>query len=265
VQRPRRRAAAALPRLPHAERFAPAGFAALVAGWTAATLPFFPAGFPAGLALAAALLALWRGRAGLAFALAVPILPLGNVSLGLALLYSGIAAAWLALFWGDARSGLAFVFGPLLGFLGCIGLLPLAVATVRSPLRRASLAAAGIVTAALAAGFRHAGLPFTGERPPLGLGLAGAGSPAAVAGTLLRELGRHQVLFLECGVVAVAAAALPYARPLGLRGIVVFGAALLAATAALAPGLHALALAGTATVTTVTLAALERRGGKAAH
>jgi len=43
------------------------------------------------------------------------------------------------------------------------------------------------------------------------------------------------------------------------------GAALLAATAALAPGLHALALAGTATVTTVTLVALDRRGKTAAH
>src|SRR5207253_11095209 len=131
VRRPRQRAAVTLPRrLPHAERIAPAGFAAVVAGWSAATLPFFPAGFPAGLALLAALLAFWRGRAGLAFALAVPILPLGNVSLGLALLYSGLAAGWLALFWRDARSGLAPVFGPLLGVPGRPGPLPPAGAPV---------------------------------------------------------------------------------------------------------------------------------------
>ena len=53
--------------------------AALVVGWSAATLPFYPGGWWIGLALLAAGLAAFRPRIGLAFALAVPILPLGNV------------------------------------------------------------------------------------------------------------------------------------------------------------------------------------------
>ncbi|MER3409824.1 MAG: hypothetical protein C4306_06940, partial [Thermoleophilia bacterium] len=62
-----------------------AASASLVAGWTAATYPFFPAGWPGALAATAAVLALLNERAGLALALAVPVLPLGNYSLGLAL------------------------------------------------------------------------------------------------------------------------------------------------------------------------------------
>ena len=63
--------------------FAAAGAAALLAGWATATLPFFPAYWPGGIALVAALLTLAAPRLGLAFALAVPVLPLGNISLGL--------------------------------------------------------------------------------------------------------------------------------------------------------------------------------------
>ena len=50
----------------------------LFAGIVAASLPFFPARWPVGIAGAAALLTLVSERAGLAFCLAVPILPLGN-------------------------------------------------------------------------------------------------------------------------------------------------------------------------------------------
>ena len=54
-----------------------------------------------------------RERLGLAFALAVPVLPLGNVSLGLALVYAALALVAGAL-WGDAARGLLIAVGPLL-------------------------------------------------------------------------------------------------------------------------------------------------------
>ena len=80
------------PRRVLAQSAAPA-LAALVAGWTAAALPFYPARWPLLLAAVAAALMAARARLGLAFTLAVPVFPLGNVSLGLALAYAGLAVA----------------------------------------------------------------------------------------------------------------------------------------------------------------------------
>ena len=71
-------------------RLAPAAAAGLFAGWTAAALPFYPALFAPLLALLASGLALLRPRLGLAFALAVPVFPLGNISSGLAMLYGAV-------------------------------------------------------------------------------------------------------------------------------------------------------------------------------
>jgi hypothetical protein len=105
------------------EKLVPAGLAAAVAGWTGATLPFYPVHWPLGLAAAAAALSLIRVRAGLVFALAVPFFPLANVSLGLALAYAVAALAWIALSWRDPRSGLLFAVGPALAPLAALGLL----------------------------------------------------------------------------------------------------------------------------------------------
>ena len=102
------------------------------AGWTAAALPFFPHGWAIGLAVAAAAATFYRERLGLVVALAVPILPLGNVSLGLAVVYAAFAAAWLALAWREPRGGLLFALGPLLAPLGAIGLVPLATVGLRA-------------------------------------------------------------------------------------------------------------------------------------
>src|SRR5438067_2466072 len=97
-ERARRRAA---PRYrlarPRVESCLAPALAGLLAGWSAATLPFYPGGWWIGLALLAALLTALRPRIGLAFALAVPLFPIGNVSLGLALLWAGLALGWLAL------------------------------------------------------------------------------------------------------------------------------------------------------------------------
>ena len=72
-------------------RSGPPALAALAAGWTASSLPFYPASWPVLLAAAAGALTALRARAGLAFALAVPVFPLGNLSFGLAVLYAAFA------------------------------------------------------------------------------------------------------------------------------------------------------------------------------
>jgi Protein kinase domain len=220
-------------------RLAPPALAALVAGWTAATLPFYPGGWWVGLALLAAALAALRARIGLAFALAVPILPLGNVSLGLALLWTGLAAAWLALTAGEARSGLLFAAGPLLAPVGALGLVPLLAArAVRSPARRFAHGIAAVLVAAAAAGIRGAGLPFA--RAHAHVALAGRDSAFGVAGALLRVVTAHAGLGLAALVLGIAAAALPRLRSLGPWGIAGAGAllllpALVAPAAAAAP------------------------------
>ena len=76
-------------------RIVPAGAAVLFTAWSAAALPFFPAGWPLALAALAGVVALWNQRLALAFCLAVPVLPLGNYALGLAVLYAAAALVWL--------------------------------------------------------------------------------------------------------------------------------------------------------------------------
>ena len=117
---------------PQAGRVGAAALAAGFAGWTAAALPFFPHGWVLGLAGAVAALTAVRERLGLAVALAVPVLPLGNVSLGLAVVYAALAAAWLALSWREPRGGLLFALGPMLAPLAALGLVPLAASGLRS-------------------------------------------------------------------------------------------------------------------------------------
>jgi hypothetical protein len=192
-----------------ATRLGAAALAALFAGWTASELSFFPHGFAFALAAAAAGLTAFRTRLGTAFALAVPVLPLGNVSLGLAALYALLALAWLVLSWREPRGALLAALGPL---LVPIGLAPLAASGLRAPARRAAQAAAAVLVASLVAGIRGAPLPLTGDPSPLGLGVAGADDPLDVGGTLARALYAHPALLLEAAVFAAVAVALPYAR-----------------------------------------------------
>src|SRR5205814_7932499 len=98
---------------PAPERFAPAAAAALVAGAAAAALPFYPSGWPLGLAALAATLTLFRERAGPAFPRAVPILPLVKLAAGLAWAYAAVPLGWLALSCTAPRSGLLFAAAPL--------------------------------------------------------------------------------------------------------------------------------------------------------
>ena len=115
-------------------------------------------------------------RAGLALTLFAPVFPLGNVAAGAAVAYGVLAALWLAVSWGDARTGLSFVAGPLLAPLGLLALVPLAVQPVQRAWRRGLQAFAAVLAAALAAGLTHGPLPLT-QITVGDLGVEGNGTP----------------------------------------------------------------------------------------
>src|SRR5256885_27118 len=151
----RERSRTSRPSGPPAAGGRPAPPAGAAAGWTSSALPFYPHGWPVLLALVACAATLLRERIGIALALAVPVLPLGNISLGLALFYAALAAGWLLVTWREPRATLLFVVGPLLAPIAALGLLPLAAARTRSAPLRALAVAIGVLSAALAAGIRH--------------------------------------------------------------------------------------------------------------
>lgn len=134
--RPRRGPKSASSRLLLApERFAPALASGVVAGLAATLLPFWPAGFAFGFAALATLLGFLRPRLGLGAALAVGVLPVGNLSLGLSFAYAATVAAWLAATAGPwpLRRGLLASTGVVV----LAGLGPIEVAGERSPLAAA--------------------------------------------------------------------------------------------------------------------------------
>ncbi|MGE5691321.1 MAG: protein kinase domain-containing protein [Pseudomonadota bacterium] len=194
------------------DRLLPAGLAGVAAAAAASALPLYPVGWAPALGALAGLLSLGAPRAGLAVALALPVLPLGNLSLGLALAYAVAAAAWLAVFAREPRWALLPALGPVLGALGLLGLLPLAAMPIRSPLRRALAAAAAVVLAALAAGYAREALPLGAGAPPLGLGIAGSDDAGAVGTALVDAARAYPDLLLAGLVLAAVAAALPFAR-----------------------------------------------------
>ena len=237
-----RRPALKLPSRVDAGRAVTAILAGILAGWTASALPFYPHGWPFGLAVLAAAAAFFRERAGIALALAVPFLPLGNVSLGLALLYAALAAGWLLVTWREPRAGLLFVLGPLLAPVAALGLLPLATARVRAAPVRALAVALGVLTAALAAGIRHVALPLVGGAAPLGIGVAGAGDPLDVLGSLARAAGAQPSLLVEACALALVAVALPHARARGRWAAAGLGAGMIVLTVAAVPSAAAVPL-----------------------
>ena len=116
-------------------RLAPPAVAGVIAGLAATLLPFWPPGFALGFAALATLLGFLRPRLGLGAALAVGVLPVGNLSLGLALAYAAAAVIWLAATAGPhpLRSGLVTATGVVV----LAGLGPIDVAGERSPLAAA--------------------------------------------------------------------------------------------------------------------------------
>ena len=160
-------------------------------GWVAAALPFYPAGWPLGLAAAAAALGFASPRAGLLFALAVAFFPLANISLGLALVYAVLAVLWAALNWKRRPHRTAARRRPAASPLAALPLLPIVAQAAHGRARRALQVAAAVLLAAVVAGLRRVPLPFDGSTPPLGLGLAGSTRPTAVAHALWSQLVAH--------------------------------------------------------------------------
>jgi eukaryotic-like serine/threonine-protein kinase len=240
--RRRRRSRAPRPPRPALLRLGTAALAAAAAGAVTYALPFWPAGWWLGFAALAGATTAYRERLGLALTLLAPLLPLGNVSLGLALLYSAGAAAWLAACWREPRVGFMPALGPLLAPLAALALLPLAFRRVGSPALRAAGAAAAVLTAAAAAAVRHAPLPFTGARVPAANGLAGAEGPLTAARSLWHVVAAHPGLAVEAAVLAAAAALLPLVGSRGLWWISGLGAAMLAAALLAVPAAPALPL-----------------------
>ena len=240
-------------------RIVPALLAAMLVAWFATAFPFFPAGWPVGLAAATALLTLFHERAGLALALALPVLPLGNLSRGLALLYASAALVWLVLHAVRPRWSLLFAVGPLLAPLSAFGLVPLAVQLAGGPLRRAVQAAAAVLAAALVCALEGWRLPFTRDREAFALHLAGSDSPLAVARSLGSALVERPSLLAGTLVLAAAAAALPLARRHEPWAIALVGAALLAVASLPAPIAAAIPAAASVWATCLALALADRR------
>ena len=191
--------------LGHAERVAAAGGAAAAAGITTHVLPFFPTGWPLGLAAAAFAATLVNERAGLALCLAIPILPLGNYAQGLAFLYALAAAVALAAFWRSPRAGLVGALGAGLGPAWMIGLLPVLGLTIRRPAMRAAGVAAAVLVAGAIAGAARIGA----------LGVPATTSLVAAAKAVGREVSGNPQLLATAVALAVGAVALPYVRGRG--------------------------------------------------
>ena len=202
-----------------AERASHAGLSALFAGAAAWMLPFFPAGWPFLLGALVALASLLSPTAGLALALTIPVLPLGNASLGLAIVYSAFAAVWLALFWRDPRSSFLFLAGPVLAAFQALPLVTLAFPDARGILRRGALAAAAAFSAAAVAGVR------TGDT----LGLRATSSPREALTALTDYLAASPEIWIGALVLGAATLAVPFARSRGLWGIAAWGSAFLGA------------------------------------
>jgi len=217
------------------ERALHAGLAAAFATGAALLIPFFPRGWPFALGLVAAAVALRSPRAGLALALAVPVLPLGNIALGLALAYAAVAVAWLALFFRAPTSGLLFLAGPALVPLGGLGLLPLVALRARGPVHQAVLAGGGVLAAGAFAALAGAPAPLA-DRIPAALDLGATARPDLAAGAVAGALAAHPGLLVLALATVAATIAVPYAVERGAWGIAGWGAGFLAA-AVLGPAL----------------------------
>ncbi len=210
-------------------RLVPAAAAILFTAWSAAALPFFPAGWPLALAALAGVIALWNQRLALAFCLAVPVLPLGNYALGLAVLYAAAALVWLVVSWRDPEAGLFMTLGPLLASIGLIAALPVAGLAIANPWRRGVQVAMAVVAAAAVAGAARL------DR----LGIAASDRPGEAAGAVVRAFDR--VTVVQAVVLGLVAVLLPFARARGswamaaLAGFFIAGQLLAAPSLAAAP------------------------------
>ena len=248
---PRREAHTAQPRstpqerpaLRIAERVVPTVLAVIAAGIGATLLPFWPPLLVAAIVAGAGLGAWLDPRIGLAVALAAPVFPLGNHAENAAVLYAVAAALLLLLSWRDARSGLLFVFGPLLAPLGLLALVPLVVQPARGAVRRAVQAALALLAAALVAGVEGDALPL-GSAPSGSLGVEPHDSALEIALAAWGELALHPAIVGGALVAAVAAVLHAPAARRTRYGVAFIGATLVVCSAATGTGPVGLLLVG---------------------
>jgi hypothetical protein len=151
-------------------RVAPAFAAGVYAAGAATLVPFYPAHSATAIAVAVPAVAYFRRRAGLAAALAIPVFPLGNVALALAIVYGACAVAWSA-----------------------------AMVAASRPVRRA-LSALTLVSLVPV---------FTAlDRGPIGHGIPGSRDPLGVALTLAHAV--PPALAWQAPAAAVAALGIPW-------------------------------------------------------
>ncbi|MHB8060589.1 MAG: protein kinase domain-containing protein, partial [Gaiellaceae bacterium] len=197
--------------------------------WGTSLFPFYPAHSQVPLALLAGFVALSRPLGGSALAYSLLLLPLGNYSLGLALVFALAAACWLAF---NRRAPLTTqlpLLGPVAAALGGLFLLPLVLLPVRGGARRA-LTGLGAFSLALVAGGMGGGrFPLTGGQAPLGLGIEGSTSLTGVSGALARAVVERPALLWLGILLAAGAALLPLARRSSRWGGVVFAAGVIVA------------------------------------
>ena len=166
----------------HARRVLPVALGVVTAALGATFLPFWPPELVAVLVLATGLACWLDPRLGLALALAIPIFPLGNVAVAVAVLYGIIAVGWLAANWRDSRHGLWFVTGPLLAAVGLLPLVPLALIPVRNTARRAAHGVLAVLSTVVLAGVSGSEVPIAGgDAARLGVGPLDSVSATAAA------------------------------------------------------------------------------------
>jgi MFS family permease len=241
VERRRSRGGRTLPTVaaPPLQRVAAAGTAAAFTAAAGVLVPFYPQGWAWGLALLAAALAVLRPRLGLAFALGTAVLPLGNVSMALAVAYSALAVAWLVATWRRPEEGLFGAVGPVLAPIGATALVPLTVQHVRSPVWRGVHTALAVLLGGVVAGIVGSTLPLSARvAPPLGL--AGSEDVGAVLTAFATGLHERPELLLSALVLGVFAALLPIAAARGLWFVAGLAIAALAALLLPVGAVHAL-------------------------
>ncbi|HUF01017.1 MAG TPA: serine/threonine-protein kinase [Gaiellaceae bacterium] len=205
-----------------ARRLVPVALAVVAAALGSTLLPFWPPVLVGAILVAAGAAAWVHPRLGLALALGAAVFPFGNVAAGAAVAYAALAAGWLGLFWRDARTGLLFVAGPLLGPLGLLPLLPLVVQPAAGAVRRGALAVLAVLSAALVAGIEGAGLPLASELTR-SLGITPRTSPGGAASAVWSALLAQPALLGTVLAAAAAAALLERARRLSPLGVPAIG------------------------------------------
>jgi hypothetical protein len=234
-----RRSFRARPLRPTPARLGHALASALIVAWGTGQFPFYPAHTQVPLTILAAFVSFFRPQRGSVLAFSLLLLPLGNYSLGLALVFAVSAALWLAFCSRSPYLSQLPVIGPVAATFGGLFLLPLALYRVGGAARRAGLVFSAFVLALVVAGMNGQPLPLTNAEPPRSLGIEGAASPTAVAGALVHALTEQPTLLVEGCLLAAAAALLPIARRHRRWGGVSLAAAMIAIALLPFPGVAA--------------------------